>query len=180
MSLAYIEHYTYDDYKNWDGKWELINGVAYAMTPSPMIPHQTIIVAVTSQLYEQLEDCEKCLVLAEEDWKISEDTVLKPDIMIVCDEKNLEYVTKTPELVVEVISKSSALRDEKYKFSIYEKEKVKYYILIYPHDKKGKIYKLKDAKYEKVGDFFNEVYEFDDLTCKVKIDFDKVFKKLKK
>ncbi len=28
-----IEYYTYDDYKEWDGDWELIDGVAYAMAP---------------------------------------------------------------------------------------------------------------------------------------------------
>ena len=32
-------HYTYDDYKNWQGDWELIRGVPYAMAPSPLKTH---------------------------------------------------------------------------------------------------------------------------------------------
>jgi len=47
--------------------------------------------------------------------------------MLTCGETNEAYLTKTPETVVEVISKATARRDEGYKFSIYEKEQVKYY-----------------------------------------------------
>ena len=37
-----LPHYTYDDYKIWEGRWELIDGVAYAMAPSPIFKHQNI------------------------------------------------------------------------------------------------------------------------------------------
>jgi len=42
IKLDDIPHYTYDDYKLWSGEWELIYGVAYAMSPAPMIEHQSI------------------------------------------------------------------------------------------------------------------------------------------
>ncbi|MBB6285288.1 hypothetical protein HNR34_003703 [Geobacillus subterraneus] len=32
--------YTYADWKTWEGRWELINGKAYNMTPAPSTEHQ--------------------------------------------------------------------------------------------------------------------------------------------
>ncbi|HHD81650.1 MAG TPA: Uma2 family endonuclease, partial [Campylobacterales bacterium] len=83
-------------------------------------------------------------------------------------------------VVVEVISKSTARRDEVTKFELYEKEKVPYYIIVYPNDLKAKVYKLKDGNYDKVDDFTNEVMRFDDLECGGTIDFQRVFKRFRK
>jgi len=174
-----IEYYTYEDYINWDGDWELIDGVAYAMAPAPMRKHQSLATEIMYNLREQLEECTQCEVLGEIDYKISNDTVLKPDIVLTCGETNESYLTKAPEIVVEIISKSTAKRDEKYKFQIYEEEKVKYYILVYPDDLKAKIYKLKGSDYDKEGDFLQESYDFDNTTCKVSLDFERVFRRFR-
>ena len=174
-NLAYIEHYTYDDYKMWDDNWELIDGVAYAMAPAPMIKHQRLSFRIAKEIDRSIADCKKCEVLSEIDYKISEDTVLKPDVVVTCGDNNEYYLTKAPEIVVEVISRSTALRDEKYKFSIYESEGVKYYLLIYPTDMTAKIYKLKDGKYLKEGDFFEGKYHFADTSCDVDINFNNIF-----
>ena len=32
-----LPHYTYEDYLCWEGRWELINGIPYAMTPAPTV-----------------------------------------------------------------------------------------------------------------------------------------------
>ncbi|MBU1667329.1 Uma2 family endonuclease, partial [bacterium] len=101
-----IEYYTYDDYKEWEGDWELIDGVAYAMAPAPMRKHQAIASAIISMLYTQLEECLECEVLGEIDYKVDDYTTLKPDIVLTCGETNERYLTKAPEIVVEIISKS--------------------------------------------------------------------------
>jgi Uma2 family endonuclease len=178
--MCAIEYYTYEDYKQWEGKWELIDGIPMAMAPSPIISHQAIANMFAFELTRQIQECEKCLVISEEDWKINDDTVLKPDVSLICNEPSDKYITKAPEIIVEVISPSTARRDEKFKFEIYESEKVKYYILAYPEDNKAKVYKLKDGKFDKEGDFFSEVHKFDGLTCDVSVNFDTVFKKFRK
>lgn len=182
--MCAVEYYTYDDYLLWEGKWELIEGVPLAMemamAPAPSISHQALAYEMARILGNAIEECERCLVLGEEDWKIEEDTVLKPDVVLICDEPNTQYITKAPEIVVEVISKSTARRDERVKFEIYEREKVNYYILIYPNELKAKLYRLVDGKYSKEGDFFNQEYTFEDTTCDVTINFSKVFKRFKK
>ncbi len=54
---------------------------------------------------------------------------------------------------------------------------MEYYILVYPNDLKAKVYKLKDDKYSKVGDFTKEKLIFKDINCEIELDFEKVFKK---
>jgi len=178
MALAYIEHYTYEDYKRWEGEWELIEGFPIAMAPSPVITHQAIAFNVAFELKKNLE-CKECFVVLEEDYIVNEDTILKPDVSLICNENN-KFITKAPEVIVEVISPSTAKKDETIKFEIYQKERVKYYILVYPDFLKAKVYKLHYDKYQKVGDFSNEVVDIDEIKCPTKIDFDEVFKRFRK
>jgi len=179
-NLTGVEHYTYDDYVKWDGDWELIFGTAFAMAPAPVKKHQNLNVKITTQLEEYFEECSRCEVLIEEDYKISDDTVIRPDIAVVCDDLNETYISKAPEIIVEILSPSTAKRDEKVKFELYEFEKVKYYILVYPDDLKAKIFKHNGDRFVKEGDFLDEVYGFKDLECEAKIDFNRVFRKYRK
>ena len=176
----FSKHYTYQDYKLWEGKWELFDGFPVAMSPAPVIEHQVIAYEIARQLGNAIEDCERCLVLGEEDYKLSDDTVLRPDVVLICDEPNDDYITKAPEIIVEVVSKSTVKNDEGYKFQKYEAEKIKYYAIVYPDDLYAKVYKLKDGKYDKQGDFSRETYDFEETLCKVCIDFDRVFKRFRK
>lgn len=179
-AIDYLPSYTYADYKDWQGKWELYEGHPVAMSPAPMINHQGIAFEMAHQLRISIDECNRCLVLCEEDWKLSDDTVLRPDAVLICDEPHDMYITKAPEIIIEVISKSTAKRDENYKFDMYEKEKVKYYIIVYPDDLRAKVYKLEGSKYDKQGDFSYETYEFEETLCKASINFSKVFKKFRK
>ena len=173
----YREHYTYEDYKKWEGDWELIDGTAYAMSPAPTRKHQGLAMQIAVEISNQAEECEDCEVLSEVDYKINEDTVLRPDVVLTCGETNEAYLTKAPEIVVEVISPATAKRDEQYKFGIYEEEKVKYYVLLYPDALVAKVYKNIDGKFDKQGDFAVERYRFEDSECPVTIDFEKVFRR---
>lgn len=179
-AVDYLPCYTYDDYKLWEGKWELYEGSPVAMSPAPMINHQAIAANILFELKNTIGECERCFVLGEEDYKLSSDTVFRPDVVLICDEPHDAYITKAPEIVVEVVSKSTIKNDENYKFNRYGKEKVKYYVLAYPDELRAKIYKLIDGEYDKQGDFSKEIYSFEDTLCKAVIDFDKVFKRFRK
>jgi len=177
--MGAIEYYSYSDYVQWEGDWELIYGSPLMMAPSPMISHQMLSSLILVELSNSLK-CEECIVLSEQDWKISDDTIVRPDVVMICNEPHGSYITKPPKIVVEVLSKSTARRDETTKFELYEKEKVPYYIIVYPNDLKAKVYKLEGNKYEKVDDFTHEVMDFNDLECVGKIDFEKVFRRFRK
>ena len=85
-ALDYIPHYTYDDYKLFEGKWELYEGYPISMAPAPMINHQAIAANILFELKTSIGECDRCLVISEEDYKISDDTVLRPDVVLICDE----------------------------------------------------------------------------------------------
>ena len=59
-AVDYLPHYTYADYKNWEGKWELYNGCPVAMSLAPMINHQAIAYRIAMELGNQVEECERC------------------------------------------------------------------------------------------------------------------------
>jgi len=181
MSVATLLNYTYADYINWEGEWELIDGTPISMAPAPMRIHQQIARELLFALNSEMKEaCTLCEILYEVDWKITEETVLRPDIVLICNDEHEAYLTKAPKIVVEILSPSTAKKDETVKFDIYEEEGVQYYILVYPDDFKAKVYSLKEGKYIKVSDFTHEVLRFDDLDCVLSLDFATVFKKFRK
>jgi len=171
--------YTYEDYKHWKGDWELIDGFPVAMAPSPKINHQYLTTMFAIQIGNSINknECEKCIVVVEEDYIINEETILRPDVSMICKEE-IDFITKAPEIIVEVISPSTARIDEKEKFEIYEKEGVKFYILAYPNHLFAKVYENKDG-FKKIGDFSNETITLN-TECKIEINFDMIFKKLRR
>ncbi|WP_404360188.1 hypothetical protein [Methylotuvimicrobium sp. KM1] len=55
MPLAYQEHYTVDDYQQWEGNWELIEGMPYTMTPSPSVTHQIVAFNIVTSIKNALK-----------------------------------------------------------------------------------------------------------------------------
>jgi Uma2 family endonuclease len=179
MALAYQEYYTFDDYQQWSGDWELIEGMPYAMAPSATVTHQTVSFNIASEIKAVLKDnsscLDKCCVLMETDWQVSNDTIVRPDVMVIC-QKVKEKVLVTPELIVEVVSSSSTKRDEVMKFDLYQQEGVLYYILAYPENRLAKIYQNKEEGFRKLGDFSTETVKFDIKGCGFSVDFSLIWR----
>ncbi len=168
--------YTYEDYKQWEGKWELIEGFPYAMSPSPSPKHQLISNNIARELGNKLENCTECRALLPVDWKISEDTVVQPDNLVICYPlEDKPYITKAPVLIFEVISKSTSFKDREIKYRLYEREGVKYYVIVDPDEKMAKVYQLKEGRYIKVSDITDETVQFDLGKCKIQFDFSKIW-----
>lgn len=157
MSITdkYRPQYTYDDYCLWEGRWELIEGIPYAMSPAPSLEHQDIngnLFTIFKTAIAQY--CSKCKAfIAPVDWKINEKTVVQPDLIIICDKIKItgNFLDFAPALTVEVLSKSTAFKDRHEKFELYEQEGVQYYIIVDPQFKKIEIYQLIDNKFQPVS-----------------------------
>src|SRR5438309_6706415 len=94
-----LPHYCYDDYKIWEGDWELIRGIPYALAPSPGWQHQHFGAVFITAFIEALKETQadnNCKVLYSCDWIVSNDTVVRPDVMIVCDKIEGDYPTRPP------------------------------------------------------------------------------------
>ena len=152
----YEEFYTYADYCKWDDseRWELIDGVAYAMAPSPSQEHQSIVGALFSQLYNHLKGNPYKVFVAPLDIRLNadtaDDTVVQPDILVVCDEAKLgdgKAIIGAPDMIVEVLSQSSVRHDTVRKFRIYLRSGVKEYWIVDPDNKTVTVYVLHDGRY---------------------------------
>jgi len=163
--------YTYDDYIHWKDRWELIDGIPYAMSPAPILKHQSNTSKINYQLYDLFKDCDVCEVFQPVDWKIGEDTVVQPDNLVICHkQKNEKYLVKPPVIIFEVLSKSTAKKDMTIKFDLYELEGVKYYFVVEPNEEVVKAYELKDGKYVKMGNFSDEKIKLKVKKCKKRFE----------
>ncbi|MDR1802977.1 MAG: Uma2 family endonuclease [Treponema sp.] len=150
MSEAYElkedRKFTYADYKDWELKpgerYELIYGEPYAMS-APTSTHQEILVALSSQFYIYLRK-KPCRVYPapfdvrlfyEEDE--SDDTVVQPDITIICDmeKRGEEGCRGAPDLVVEILSPSNTATEMQRKFKLYKEAGVREYWVVDPETK---------------------------------------------
>ena len=149
--------YTYQDYLSWPGdeRWELIDGVAFDMTPAPSRFHQDIARELLTQFNNYLKG-KSCKVYAapfdvrlpaenEQDDEVK--TVVQPDLVIVCDPSKLDEkgCKGAPDLIVEISSPATAKKDMVLKFSRYEKAGIKEYWIISPENKTLMVFKIDPA-----------------------------------
>lgn len=139
--------YTFADILSWkeNERIEIISGEAYMMaTPSRI--HQEIVMELSRQLANFLEG-KQCRVypapfgvrLFEKDGDMPEDvdTLVEPDISVVCDRRKLDkYGCKgAPELVIEVLSPSTQRHDQLVKLNLYQRAGVQEYWIVDPENK---------------------------------------------
>ncbi len=176
LALSDLPHYTYDDYIQWEGKWELIDGIAYAMAPAPSMEHQSISAKLTGELYKALEACRKCQVQLPVDWQISDDTVVQPDNMVICGAMHgTTKLLSTPSVVFEILSPSTSHKDRSTKFKLYEGAGVLYYVIVSPITKISEIYKLHEGRYVLEAEIEKTPFEFELSECRFTLDFSKLF-----
>lgn len=149
------ESYTYSDYCTWDDgeRWELIDGVPYAMSPAPSSTHQ----AISGELFGQLRDYLKgkpCKVYhapldvrlkAEEE----DDTVVQPDLVVICDRSKIDEkgCKGTPDLAIEILSPSTARMDRVLKFQLYQRAGVREYWIVDPTIQSVQVCVLQNGAY---------------------------------
>ena len=148
-------HYTYADYCSWpdDERWELIGGEAYAMS-APSLGHQAVSIALSNQLYSFLRGKPCKAFTAPCDVRLNpgagDDTVVQPDIIVVCDESKLEdgkSVAGAPDLIIEILSPATAGYDMVQKYRLYQHSGVREYWIADPEKKLLMVNVLRDGKY---------------------------------
>ncbi len=183
LSNEDLPHYTYEDYKHWEGKWEVIHGIPFAMAPSPTKQHQWLSHRISHQLGKLLENCPRCHAYLPVDWQIAEDIIVQPDNMVICDDDpDEDKITVPPVLVFEILSPSTARKDKILKYRIYQEAGVKYYCMIDPGNKSFDVFTLKATdKFEKSDHPGGKITfnlgpaRTDDIICKIDFGFTEVF-----
>lgn len=176
-----LPHYTYDDLNQWEGRWEIINGIPYAMAPSPTFRHQDISQQINAQLLDVLKNCPLCRPILPVDWAITDDTVVQPDNMVICgDNTDEKKLTLTPVLVFEILSPSTARKDKIIKYKLYQAAKVKYFCIVEPETLCADVFVLNRFEYTAKEPFKDGKMIFDLGPCQIPFDFGAVFAKFRR
>lgn len=159
MALPKEERYTYTDYLEQDGKEriELVDGVPRMMAP-PSREHQEI----SGELYRQLANFlegKPCRVYAAPfgvrlferagDGPEDVDTVVEPDITVVCDCSKLDAqgCKGAPSMIIEILSPSTQRHDRLTKLNLYQRAGVGEYWIVNPEDRTVQVMLLENGIY---------------------------------
>ena len=143
--------FTYSDYAAWpeDERWEILDGDAYAMTPAPTIRHQEISGYIYSR-FAQFFQGKGCKPFAAPTDVVFDDrNIVQPDLLVVCDRNKIteNNIQGEPDLVVEILSPSTALKDKREKKALYERFGVREYLIVYPLEDLVERFVLADGIY---------------------------------
>lgn len=144
--------YTYEDYLNWeaDDRIELIDGEPIMMSP-PTRLHQEVSGSIFAQLHNFLEG-KRCKVFhapfgvrlfeEAEDYPEDVDTVVEPDISVVCDLNKLDQMgcRGAPDMVIEILSPSTQRHDRLVKLNLYQRAGVREYWIVDPQGQSVEVY----------------------------------------
>ena len=151
--------------------YEIINGKVYMMS-SPKANHVRVNGNLHS-IFDRYLDGKRCEAFNQFNVFFDEDNHYVPDEIIVCDPDIVEEdaIHGTPDLVVEILSKSTAIKDRMDKFVTYEKFGVKEYWIVDPFIKSVEVYLLKDGKFQLGGIYqYYTDEEYNELTKLQKAD----------
>lgn len=179
--------YTYADYLNWtnDERWELVDGVPYAMSPAPSRKHQEVLGELSRQFANYLvgKPCRSYIapfdvrLFAEDKSDEQIVNVVQPDLTVVCDDSKLDDrgCKGTPDLVVEILSSATGKQDRWLKYKLYERVGVKEYWIVDPLLQTVEVFILDDERYILSGVFGNKdmlrVTLFEDLEIDLRLVF---------
>lgn len=139
-----FERYTYADYLSWpEGeRWELIEGFAWDMSLAPSRRHQEVVLNMASIIRKYLDGKPCSVFISPFDVRLpfvalsddDIDTVVQPDISVFCDATKLDDrgAVGAPDMVVEVLSPSTAKKDLSIKLLLYQRVGVREYWIVDP------------------------------------------------
>ena len=165
-----MENLGYDDYQMEDQiPYEIIEGVKTFMVPSPTYEHGSIVSNLVTIFNSYFWSNSVGRVFGDNiDVHLPDGNLVMPDLTVICDLNVLKRqgtIYGVPDLVVEVLSRSTMKNDIGIKKSIYERNGIKEYWIIDQWSKRIEVYHLIDGKYE-VDDVYQvySPFELEELT----------------
>jgi Uma2 family endonuclease len=185
--------YTYADYLSWetDKRYELIDGEAY-MLAAPTVSHQAISGELFGRFWNFLQGKPCQVFTAPFDVRLfpreddGDDTVVQPDLLVVCDKSKLSdnrACRGAPDLVIEILSPSNTNTALLLKFKKYLEAGVREYWLIDPETKDVQVHILERGDEKSPNRYISGIYgNGENLDVNVlpglKIDFNNIWSTL--
>lgn len=128
---------------------EVLNGKIVMMSPRPSVKHSRIAGNIF-WIFRNYLNKKRCVPFTDGvDLYLSEKDRFVPDFMVVCDREKIKAkgVYGAPDLVVEILSPSTAKNDRGYKKSVYESSGVPEYWIVSPSEQSIEVYRLREKRY---------------------------------
>ncbi|MEB3075135.1 Uma2 family endonuclease [Capnocytophaga gingivalis] len=149
--------YTYADYLMWNIKdrVEILKGKIFKMSPAPTISHQGISFNLSGLFFMYFHN-KPCKVFASpfdvvlKNKNGKEDTVVQPDLCVVCDPEKLadgKRCQGAPDLIIEILSPGNSKKEMVNKYELYEEAGVREYWVVRPDYKEITQFVLENNKY---------------------------------
>lgn len=142
-----MDNLAYIDDRNIKIKTELIDGKIFMMSPRPRVEHATVCTNIASEFRSYLKG-KTCRAFCDGvDVFLDENNRFVPDTMIVCNPDIIKHdgIHGAPDLVVEVLSKTTAKNDRSKKKYTYAKYGVKEYWIVDVWSKSVEVYYNQDS-----------------------------------
>ena len=139
-------------------KTEKINGIIYNISPSGSSKHGQINSNIHGYFFHQLKRS-ICAVYSENmDLYLSDDEYMIPDVMLICDRKQIKKngYHGVPRFIAETLSPATALKDRSVKKEKYAEIGVDEYWIISPNERSLEVYYLEDGTYKLVASYILE------------------------
>ena len=138
-------------------RWELIEGHLVMNPPFPRLMHQKVILRLLLRLGEQLEVPGIASVFPSNTGLfLADHTALGPDLVVVSPERQERFsergIEGAPDLVVEVLSRSTRKRDEGVKRRLYAQYGVREYWIVHPLEAWVEVLVLRDGTFVTEGE----------------------------
>jgi Uma2 family endonuclease len=172
--------YTYEDYLLWVNgeRWEIIDGRTYNMTPVPKVKHQRVVGQFYTNLSAKIKNKGCSIFIAPTDVVFDQYNVVQPDVFIVCDKNKIteKNIQGCPDLIIEVLSPWTELKDRREKKKIYEKFGVKEYIIVHPDQEYVEQFFLEGDKFT-ISGIFNWDETLNLQSFDARIELSEIFEK---
>lgn len=183
------KRYTYADVLSWDEseRIELIYGDPVMMAP-PSRAHQKVVSELNRQIGNYLygKRCEVYpapfgvrLFEEKEDSPYNVDTLVEPDLTVVCDLDKLDDAgcKGAPDLVIEILSPSTQRHDRVTKFNLYQRAGVREYWIVDPDSRVVSVYTLEEGVYHAAAVYSGSAHVPVGVLEDCQIDLEPVFPK---
>jgi Uma2 family endonuclease len=162
-------NYSYADYikSPEEDRYEVIDGQIISMSPAPTPRHQHVQreLLIEFGTYLRGKECsvfgspiDVCLFADQttsnekiKDW-------VQPDMVVVCDRNkiNQQNIVGAPDLVIEILSPSTARNDRVVKFNNFQKAGVKEYWIVDPSNEYVEVFLLQNNRFISSGFYTKE------------------------
>jgi len=184
MEALKLQYYTYEEYTKWpeQPRYELIDGTPYLMA-APNRIHAEITKNLFRCIDRYLRDkpCEPYFAPMDvrlfADAFTNGDTVVQPDVFVVCDKNKLDKkgVKGVPDFIIEILSPGSGKMDKMIKFNKYEQAGVPELWIVDPVHQIVTVYILNKGKYARAVEYCHEDIILVNVISGLKIDLREIF-----